>query len=274
MKTIKISSIILLSFIAFSSCKKKGCMEDLANNYEAKAKTDDGSCTYDDTTLEIEFNHSVGSESLVFNNVQYTSASGNTYSVEKLVYLISDIVVYNQNGDSVVVDNEHYVDAEDISTLIFTTSQSLPLGTYTSVKFTFGLNADKNNSGRFPNAPESNMEWPEMIGGGYHFMKLEGKYDSLATGNIKNYATHTGSQTMMGNTNLNHFEVVIAQEFIVEGHDKASIQLNMDINNWYDSPIYDFNDYDAGIMMSMPTQNIVQENGANVFSITNVIITE
>ncbi|RYM36115.1 hypothetical protein ERX46_03720 [Brumimicrobium glaciale] len=54
MKTIKLLSLGL--FVAgamlFSSCKKEGCTNPTANNYDAKAKTSDGSCIY---TAEVVF---------------------------------------------------------------------------------------------------------------------------------------------------------------------------------------------------------------------------
>ncbi len=36
--------------LTFDSCKKKGCTDPTANNYNEKAKKDDGSCTYDPPT--------------------------------------------------------------------------------------------------------------------------------------------------------------------------------------------------------------------------------
>mgnify|MGYP000111968260 CR=1 FL=1 len=32
--------------LAFSSCKKEGCTDEVADNYSTEAKTDDGSCNY------------------------------------------------------------------------------------------------------------------------------------------------------------------------------------------------------------------------------------
>jgi hypothetical protein len=41
------NSILLLAIsISLLSCKKKGCTDNLANNYDEKSKTDDGSCAY------------------------------------------------------------------------------------------------------------------------------------------------------------------------------------------------------------------------------------
>ena len=43
----KIILFSLISAVSFSSCKKKGCMDANANNFNAEAEKDDGSCTYD-----------------------------------------------------------------------------------------------------------------------------------------------------------------------------------------------------------------------------------
>lgn len=46
LKTISILALAAL-LLGAASCKKKGCTDSNANNYEEKAKKDDGSCTYD-----------------------------------------------------------------------------------------------------------------------------------------------------------------------------------------------------------------------------------
>ena len=50
----------------------------------------------------------------------------------------------------------------------------------------------------------------------------------------------------------------------------VSININMEINNWYDSPHQiEFSSYGTGIMMDTTMQENIQQNGiANVFSVT------
>jgi len=58
MKIINLSKIGILTLavgtITLGSCKKKGCTDPLANNYNEKAKKDDGSCTFDEIVVETE----------------------------------------------------------------------------------------------------------------------------------------------------------------------------------------------------------------------------
>ncbi len=47
--------LFLLACLVFTSCKKNGCIDPEATNYNSKAKTDDGSCTYPDANLIFAF---------------------------------------------------------------------------------------------------------------------------------------------------------------------------------------------------------------------------
>jgi hypothetical protein len=260
-------SIVLISL---ASCKKEGCTDPKATNYNEKAKKDNGNCIYTPTPVTIEFEHTVDGSSLQFDQMIYTSAAGNKYSVQTLKYFISDITVEGSGEtQDVFIDKEFYVDAEDASTLIKESVASLPAGEYSGVSFRWGLSKEKNTSGRFPNPPESNMEWPAMMGGGYHFMKLEGQYDSLATGNIKYYNTHIGNPSSDYD---NSFIVSFSELFTVKGDEEIHITINMEINNWYQNPhTYDFNNYDSGIMGNQTVQQMLKENGqTDVFSIKEI----
>ncbi len=46
-KTLLFTALISLFIITTSSCKKKGCTDPTAINYNENAKKDDGSCTYE-----------------------------------------------------------------------------------------------------------------------------------------------------------------------------------------------------------------------------------
>lgn len=255
--------------LVFTGCKKDGCTDSKATNYEKKAKTDDGSCTYPNATLEIELDHFVGTEQLEFDTMKYLSAVGNKYSVKTLKYFISDIVIHREDKD-ISLTQDLYIDANDITTISNEMNTSLEQGNYTGITFVFGFTPENNTAGKYPNAPESNMVWPDPMGGGWHFMKLEGYYDSLATGNVKTYATHIGN-TMTGQ---NHFTVHFDHSFTIKGETSVNIQLDMNINNWYQNPNnYDFNNYDNGIMNNQSVQTMLNQNGkTDVFSLEAILL--
>lgn len=211
-------------------------------------------------TLNLKFEHFVGDDPLSFNQIIYTNAFGNLYSVETLKYFISDIKLTSAQGSEYFISTEHYLDGQDPATLLFETGATVPLGEYSSVSFIFGLNKEKNLPGLFPNAPESNMEWPPAMGTGYHYMKLEGKVDS--SGVINNFQAHTGP-TM---NNQNFIELTLPNSSFTVSGNSTTIIIRMDINQWWANPnTLDLNTV-TGIMGNQEMQVKLKANGENVFS--------
>ena len=60
----------------------------------------------------------------------------------------------------------------------------IPTGNH-RLKFTFGFSDANNKDGEYKDLNSANFNVPTMLGGGYHFMQLEGKF-------IDNTATETG----------------------------------------------------------------------------------
>lgn len=101
MKT-KLLSIAVLAAVAFgaTSCKKEGCIDSNATNYDEKAKKDDGSCTYDAVNKvisgEITSDETWSYLDANGNVAQYTLAggvhvkSGATLTIEQGVVVKSD----------------------------------------------------------------------------------------------------------------------------------------------------------------------------------------
>ncbi|MFT5821791.1 MAG: hypothetical protein ACI8ZM_003047 [Crocinitomix sp.] len=53
MKIHKLSMLLILGAATLFSCKKDGCTDETANNYNEKAKNDDGTCTYDMQSFKL-----------------------------------------------------------------------------------------------------------------------------------------------------------------------------------------------------------------------------
>lgn len=233
-------SFIILS-VVFTSCKK-----DTENQ---------------DAQLRINFSHNVEGETLEFEIIKYTNAAANTYGISTLKYFVSSFVFTKTDGTKVTIDEVYYIDATKTETITFEPTLLIPSGDYQSFSFIFGLDEEHNISGAFPNPPESNMEWPLPMGGGYHYMKLEGKFDTISS--VKNYQAHTGRLM-----ETPHFIDIAFPEFsfAVDGRDVA-VNISMNINNWWVNPhVLNLNNI-SGIMGNETMQQQLQENGSDVFSL-------
>jgi len=227
--------------------------------------------------VEIYFTHTADGQSVHFNQLIYTNIAGNSYQVNEIKYFISRITLINQKGESVTIAQDkgiHYVDCSLENTLSWKIDH-IPQGRYTAISFVFGLDEDDNKNNRFVNPPECNFSWPQPLGGGYHYMQINGKFLNKE-GNIQNMNIHTGIGQLYNENNevtqfvYNFFTVNIPIDFLVETDDVKSLTLNMEIQRWFDTPnLYDFNEFGTGIMQNQKAQQMLKENGWNVFTIEN-----
>jgi hypothetical protein len=277
MKKIFLLFISILFF--FSACKKEeGCMEPTATNYNSEATLNSGDCNYAPITgctdstainylatatindgsceylsLNINFKHYVDGIELIANEMIYTNPSNDNYSIQTLRYLISDITLHTNNGDETVLNEVHFIDISIDSTLILNIPQ-INYQNYTSISFTMGLDSIKNITNLFLNENFfPSFVWPEFLGGGYHYMQLEGDFNTVFNG----YTTHTGG--------TNGIDFSFNKIFSIT--DITDININMEITNWYKNP-ETLNLTSDGIMGNIDKQVILQANGIeDVFSV-------
>ncbi len=210
--------------------------------------------------------HEVDGTSLVMDNLNYANEAGNPYLVNEVQWFISNLELENCNGDCIRLMETWYIDTNIPGSQSIGISD-VPLGSYRTIRFTFGLNDADNQSGVFNNPPESNMFWPDELGGGYHYMKLNGKYqtsDSL----LAPLAIHLGRGQNAELTEFydNSFVVELPIELdVYEGKDYP-VGIIMNINKWFRDPyIYDFNTFGSAIMQNQEAQSILKANGNGVF---------
>ncbi|MDR2979070.1 MAG: hypothetical protein LBV02_01305 [Bacteroidales bacterium] len=221
----------------------------------------------------VKFSFSVDGETLEQNQMIYTNAAGNPYEVDEVKYFISDVVFYPSGGRRTIIDKKtYYVDAGIASTLTWTIPDPMPIGQYDSIRFIFGLSADRNVSNAFVNQPEVNMAWPETLGGGYHYLQINGKWNGSES--ITPFNFHTGISKVTSSDSIsrfthNHFYVTLPAKILtVEEKKTSTITLDMNINNWFTTPIdFDFNYWGGAIMENPNAQTVAKQNGADVFSI-------
>lgn len=219
--------------------------------------------------IKINLNHHIGNTKAELNNTWYSCAAGHKFNVIRLKYYISRIKLHNSNGKVFESETVHYCDIEKPSTRVITFTE-IPNGEYTRLSFVFGLDDKMNVNGGLPNTTTNiNMEWPIPGDRGYHYMKLEGKYNVFGNGTIKAYNIHTGATR--GNQNFLEFDLPLKQP-IQLNKNQWEINLVMDINEWLQNPlIYNFEDFGADIMENQDAQIIIKKNGADLFSINSIV---
>lgn len=245
-------------------------------------------CNDDEPDLPVEetgkiilhFKHLLNGNPIQFDTLMYVNAAGNPYMINEIQYFISDIILYNKNGSMVLIDDWeiiHYVDTDLTDSQRWEVFDKIPAGTYDSISFNFGIPDDKNISFMFVNPPESFMFWPEYLGGGYHYLKLNGKW--LAAGQTIQttpFDFHLGrGQVYFSYPDSitgfipNEFTVSLpGSGFQINTGQSIDINIIMNMEQWFQDPhIYDHDIWGGYIMQNQDAMQMVKENGHNVFSI-------
>jgi hypothetical protein len=242
----------------------------------SSCKDDDDEVFYGKVVLQFE--HKVDGNNLDLNEVKYINEAGNHYGVTEVQWFISDLTLYKKGQSPFVVKRDikyHYIDTGVPSTLKWEVTDDIPEGTYDSFSFIFGFTPEENISFMIPNPPESAMWWPENLGGGYHYMKLNGFW--MDTVNFKRaFNFHMGiGRTISGNDTTythNHFKVSFNTPINLIGNKRKEITLAMNIEEWFKTPhTWDFDYWGPAIMENQAAMNTAKENGEiGVFTITSV----
>jgi len=226
-------------------------------------------------SLEICFTHTIDENPIQFNQLIYTNKAGNQYQVNEVKFFISRLFLMDISGKSIEIKQNngiYYVDCSLEKTLHWKINE-VPQKKYAAVSFVFGLDEKDNKSNRFVNPPESNFSWPDVLGGGYHYMQINGKFKNK-NGDLQNMNIHTGIGQLRDENNEitqfvhNYFVVTLPVNFSVDENKITQLTLNMEIQRWFDTPnLYNFEDFGTGIMQNQLAQYLLKENGNNVFDV-------
>lgn len=238
-------------------------------------------CTKPKEKAEISLNlgYEVNGKPLVTDSLYYENEAGNQFLITEIQWFLSNIELKNEAGDWIMLHQPSLADTLDISRVYYIDtdipeSQTLhsgpvEVGHYTAIRFTFGLDEADNNTGLFSDPPESEMFWPDMLGGGYHYMKLNGKYLD-AEGRLAPLAIHLGIGQNEDCTEFyqNYFIVELPIDFTVKANTENQLDLTMVVDNWFRNPhTIDFNELGSHIMQNQTAQRLLSGNGKDVFRI-------
>ena len=222
--------------------------------------------------MRMHFTFSVDGHELEQDTLLYRNEAGNRYEVTEAQYFISDVVLTAPDGSQYAIKSDksaHYVDADLPYTLTWAPEDEIPAGVYSAITLVFGLAPELNVSHSYTDAPENNMSWPAMLGGGYHHMKINGRWIG-EDGTPHPFNLHSGRTiTASGDTLENSFTVTLPLNgFAITKAGVTDITLDMNVNRWFCSPyLFDFNYFGGSIMQNAEAQEVLKANGWDVFSI-------
>lgn len=161
--------------------------------------------------LTVEFDNIVGAADLQLVTGSYTNGTGETFTVSKFKYYISNIVLTKTDGSIYTVpQNESYflVDESDIDS--HEAALSVPEGEYKTLAFTIGVDSLRSTmdislrTGVLdPTLDGGDMYW--SWNSGYIFLKFEGNSTASAMGD---FAYHIGGFGGYSSSTINNIKNV------------------------------------------------------------------
>ncbi|MBE2290422.1 MAG: hypothetical protein IAE95_12760 [Chitinophagaceae bacterium] len=210
--------------------------------------------------IRVAVGHLVEGTPLLPDSLRWQNQAGETYGVERLQYYLSNFRFYS-NGKLVHTNNSiKYIDAFIDSTRAFT----IPLagaitGRCDSVSFLLGLDTVTNVSFSLPpTLQNSDMGWPNNMGGGYHFIKMEGHWRDGSA--LNGFALHVGR---------NGYAIPMGCRCSMD-LTNATIRLlplSMNVNEWFRTPaIYSLSTDGSNSMNNMTLMRKLCNNATDAFS--------
>ncbi len=224
--------------------------------------------------INISFRPQYNGDIIAMNDLRFTNAAGNEHSISRLRFAISRLSLERANYGEYTDNGFHLVwiepDADrpfpNNESLRYTLPNNLKETTLYDLSFNFGFQEDDNVVGRFPGLSAIDWDWPQRLGGGYHYLQMDGKYKT-DNDSLKPYDLYMGKarDTTGANTRYenNHFRV---------NFDLDSVKLNRDINievivnleQLFKEPdTLDLDQLPKKMRGHFPTQEKLEANGRN-----------
>lgn len=206
------------------------------------------------------------------SNTEFTNKLGTKLTIDKLRYLISKITLTDGSSKATVFDGYKLVDLSNSDDLTHTLPQKMSEGSY-KLAITFGFDNDDNKDGVYQDLNSASWNVPAMLGGGYHFMQMDGKYlnSSNVQSNFNYHAIKAVDNTDPANLKFENtfFTVELGTISITNN---ATIEIKMNVAEWFKNPNnWDLNILNTMLMPNFDAQKLMAANGKiGVFSLGTI----
>ena len=238
--------------IAFTSCK------------------DDTDCcvNLEPVNVTLKFTHNWDGTPVTasdFNSFNYVTENGESVSMERLRYVVSNVNLCGESKPYQLVDLGNNSGFEIIFNNVVQGVNNL--------NFTFGFSDADNIDGVYQDLNTVSFNVPGMLGGGYHYMQFDGKYKD--TNNLDaNFNYHAIRAVDRSDPNNLIFEDT---SFLVDFGsvtitNNTTIEIKMNIAEWFKNPnTWDLNQLNTVLMPNFEAQRLISANGKSVFSLGDIL---
>lgn len=213
----------------------------------------------------IQFENYVGDKALELDSVVYENGYGQTYTISKVKYYISNIHLVSKDGKNGFVSNEYYlINQDEPASMNILLNDDIHLD-YSSISFIIGVDSIHNCSGVQTGAldPVNGMFWAWNTG--YVFFKLDGQSSSSkSSGNMLEF--HVGGYKYPNNC-IRTINLLLGNDGIKKlSDDNSEITIKADISKVFNSS----NKIDFSLLSTVTdfhNATTIADNYANMFSI-------
>lgn len=171
--------------IAFSGCQKDGCTDVTALNYDADAKSDDGSCVYEEnmmSTVTLHAHSKMGASDFAYNT-EVTNWEGRKMKFTTAQIYVSNFQFSDDEGGEYEVEDSYFLLKPE--NMMYELGE-VPNGRYLDFGFKVGVDSVANHSdpATWPSEHALSSNNPDHAfwswNSGYIFVKVEGLVDTTA----------------------------------------------------------------------------------------------
>ena len=195
---------------------------------------DESTRPVDGTTgdAELYFDNGVAGDALVLDT-SYTNSNGETLTINKLNYIVSNIVFIKEDGSEFIYPkNESYFVISEADGRKTVDLHNIPAGDYKKVRFGIGVDQERYLQGETAQqsfwdlASQYEMVWTWSTG--YKFILFEGTFTAPGVDGSKEFQVHQGSNT--ATDNYREVTLNLPTTARIRQGDKPSIHLKTNVN--------------------------------------------
>jgi cytochrome c peroxidase len=173
-------------------------------------------------SLRVEISPRVSGESIQPASLRYTSSAGETFSITRVSYLLSEFALQRPDGAWLELSNSAWLDMEQNRNSFLL--ENIPPGEFRSIRFAVGLSPELNQAApdKFPaghplNPTVNNLHWSWQ--GGYIFMAIEGLWRN-GSGALDGWAYHLARDT-------NATRITLAAPLVLTNESKVELDFDL-----------------------------------------------